>query len=62
MYICIYRYVYMEREVEPYVGNLRSEKRNSESRFFLAHLMNPCKWIQRHPRGLPVALAKSRIH
>jgi len=41
-----------------YVGNPRSKEKNPESRFCLAHFMNPCTRIQRNPRGLPVALAK----
>jgi len=40
-----------------YVGNPLSEENNPESRFCLAKSMNPCTWIQRNPRGLPVALA-----
>jgi len=43
---------------QPYVGNPRSEEKNSESRFLLAHVLNPCTWIQRNPRGVPVALAE----
>jgi len=34
----------------PYVGNLRSEETNPESRFSFAHFMNPCTWVQSIPR------------
>jgi len=48
---------------QPFVGNPRSEENHPESRFFLAHFMNRCTWIQRNPRGLPLASPnESRIH
>jgi len=41
-----------------YVSNPRREENNPESRFFVVHFMNPCTFIQRNPRDLPLALAE----